>query len=103
MTIGEAWLALALGLRLDGSEAQEATAGWDGGIYRAWSDGQDAAVVLATEWDSPADAGEFAAAMQGWIDAGDDPGRVLEPDGTGVTVVFAADDQTLDRLEAAAA
>jgi hypothetical protein len=103
MTIGEAWLSLALGLRLDGSEVQEATAGWDGGLYRGWSDGRDAAVVLATEWDGAADAEEFAAAMQTWIDAGDDPGRVLEPDGTGVTVVFATDEGTLDRLETAAA
>ena len=103
MTIGEAWLSLALGLRLDGSEAQEATAGWDGGIYRAWSDGRDAAVVLSTEWDSPADAEEFAAAMHEWIDAGDDAGRVLEADGTGVTVGFATDDGVLDRIEAAAA
>jgi hypothetical protein len=103
MTIGEAWLALALGLRLNGSEAQEATAGWDGGIYRAWSDGEDAAVVLSTEWDSAADAGEFAAAMQEWIDAGDDRGRVVEPDGAAVDVLFATDDETLGRLEAVTA
>ena len=103
MTIGEAWLALALGLRLDGSEAQLATAGWDGGVYRAWSDGEDAAVMLSTAWDSAGDAEEFASAMQDWIDAGDDPGRVLEPDGTRVTAVFGADDGTLDRLEAGVA
>ncbi len=103
MTIGEAWLALALGLRLDGSEAEEATTGWDGGIYRAWSDGRDAAIVLSTEWDSVADAQEFAVAMQEWIDLGDDPGRVLEPEGTGVTVVFATDDDMLVGLAAAAA
>ena len=102
MTVGEAWLALALGLRLDGSEARQATAGWDGGIYRAWSDGEGAAVVLSTAWDTHEDAEEFAVAMQEWIDVGDDPGRVLEADGTAVTVVFAADDTTLDRLEAAA-
>jgi hypothetical protein len=102
MTIGEAWLSLALGLRLDGSEAQESTAGWDGGIYRAWSDGRDAAVMLSTVWDSASDAREFAAAMQEWIDAGDDLGRVLEPGGTGVTVLFATDAGTLDRLEGAA-
>jgi hypothetical protein len=103
MTIGEAWLALALGLRLDGSEAQEATAGWDGGIYRAWSDGQDAAVVLSTEWDGASDAEEFAATMQEWIDAGDDAARVLEHAGTSVTVVFASDAATLAALEAAVA
>ena len=103
MAIGEAWLALALGLRLEGSEAQEATAGWDGGVYRAWSDGQDAAVVLSTEWDGASDAAEFAAGMQEWIDAGDDAARVLEPTGTSVTVVFASDSATLTALEAAVA
>ncbi|HJS26166.1 MAG TPA: hypothetical protein VJ913_03460 [Actinomycetota bacterium] len=100
MTIGEAWLALALGLRLDPSVAAEATAGWDGGVYRAWSDGEEVALVLSTAWDSVPDAEEFASAMQDWIDAGDDPGRVLEPDGARVTVVFSSDDGTLDRLEA---
>jgi hypothetical protein len=103
MTIGEAWLALALGLRIDASEAEQATAGWDGGIYRGWSDGEDAAVVLSTAWDGEGDAEEFAAAMQRWIGAGDDPGRVLEPDGTSVTVLFATDEGTLDRLEGATA
>jgi hypothetical protein len=99
MTIGEAWLSLALGLRLDASDAQEATAGWDGGIYRAWSDGDDVAVVLSTVWDSEADAEEFASAMQDWIDAGDEPGVVLEPDDTAVTVLFATAATTLDTLE----
>ncbi len=103
MTIGEAWLSLALGLRLEPSEAQDATAGWDGGIYRAWSADDAADVVLATEWDSEADAQEFASAMRDWIDAGDDPGRVLEPEGTRVTVVFAPDADALDLLASAAA
>lgn len=103
MTIGEAWLSLALDLRLDGSEAREATAGWDGGVYRAWSDGRDAAVLLSTEWDSEADAQEFAAAMQQWIFAGEDGGTVLEPDGTSVDVLFATDAVALRRLETATA
>jgi hypothetical protein len=33
--IGEEWLSLALALRLSGSEAASAAAGWDGGISRA--------------------------------------------------------------------
>jgi hypothetical protein len=103
MTIGEAWLSMALGLRLDGSQAEEATAGWDGGIYRAWSDGGDAAVVLSTEWDSEADAQEFAAAMRQWIFDGEDLGRVLEPDDTAVDVVFSTDAGALRRLETAVA
>jgi hypothetical protein len=94
---------MALGLRLDGSQAEEATAGWDGGIYRAWSDGGDAAVVLSTEWDSEADAQEFAAAMRQWIFDGEDLGRVLEPDDTAVDVVFSTDAGALRRLETAVA
>jgi hypothetical protein len=103
MTIGEAWLSLALGLRIDAVSAQQATAGWDGGIYRAWSDGEDAAVVLSTAWDSEGDAEEFAAAMAEWLEAGADPGRVLERDGTSVTVLFTTDEDMLERLEAAVA
>ena len=71
MAIGEAWLQTALGLRLDGSEASAAAAGWDGGTYRAWSDGTDTAVELSTVWDTSRDAEEFAASMSEWIDQGD--------------------------------
>ena len=39
MTVGEAWLQLMLALRLDAGDAERAAAGWDGGIYRAWTDG----------------------------------------------------------------
>jgi len=60
--VGEAWLSLALDLRLDDSTATNAAAGWDGGLYRAWTDGGDVAVVLSTVWDSPDDAEAFAEA-----------------------------------------
>jgi hypothetical protein len=103
MAIGEAWLQIALGLRLDGSDAGSATAGWDGGTYRAWSDGSETAVVLSTAWDSPNDAREFAAAMTDWIDQGDEHATVLESDGTVVTTLFATDAATLETLHAAAA
>jgi hypothetical protein len=103
MAIGEAWLQIALGLRLDGSDAGSAAAGWDGGTYRAWSDGTETAVVLSTTWDSPDDAREFATAMRDWIDQGDDHATVLAPDGTSVTALFASDEATLDMLEKAAA
>jgi len=102
MSIGEAWLALALGLRIEGAEVKEATAGWDGGTYRAWSDGQHVAVVLSTRWDSEADATEFADAMNAWLDQGEDLGVVVGPDGTSVQVLFAADETTLRELQAAA-
>jgi len=101
--VGEAWLVLMLRLRLDGSDPSEASAGWDGGLYRAWSDGDDVAVVLATEWDSEGDAQEFADAMGRWIAAGDDLGVVLPVDRTSVRVVFASDAATLASLGAGAA
>ena len=39
MTVGEAWLQTMLRLRLDTTTADDAAAGWDGGTYRAWTDG----------------------------------------------------------------
>ena len=103
MTIGEEWLQIAFGLRLDASQAAQASAGWDGGTYRAFTDGEDAAVVLTTVWDSEDDASEFATAMISWLDAGEDVGVVVGPDGTSVQVLFASDKATLGTLEAAAA
>jgi len=101
--VGEIWLDVALGLRLDGLDASEASAGWDGGIYRAWSDGDRVAIVLATAWDSERDAEEFAAGMQRWVTAGETPGEVLTPGGTSVRVLFATDAETLGALESATA
>jgi hypothetical protein len=98
MSIGEAWLQIALGLRLDGSEAGTAAAGWDGGTYRAWSNGTDTAVELSTVWDTAHEAEEFAVAMTEWIGQGDGAAQVLEPDGNAVTVLFGSDAATLDEL-----
>jgi hypothetical protein len=98
MSIGEAWLQIALGLRLDGSQAGAAAAGWDGGTYRAWSNGSDTAVELSTVWDTARDTEEFAASMTEWIDQGNGVAQVLEPDGEAVTVLFASDPATLDVL-----
>ncbi|HET8525039.1 MAG TPA: hypothetical protein VFM81_00205 [Actinomycetota bacterium] len=103
MTIGEEWLKIALGLRLDASQAAAAAAGWDGGTYRAWSNGDASAVVLSTVWDTADDAGEFADAMSAWIADGDGSATALEPQDTRVTVLFASDDATLQTLRAAAA
>jgi hypothetical protein len=100
--VGEIWLDVALGLRLDGLDASEASAGWDGGIYRAWSDGDRVAIALATMWDSERDAEEFAAGMQRWITAGETPAEVLTPEGTSVRVLFATDAGTLADLRSAA-
>ena len=90
MTIGEEWLRAMLALRLPEHEADAAAAGWDGGGYRAFSDGDHVVVVLRTAWDSDADASAFAAALQGWSSAtGDVGGHVgMDVAGTSVTAVF---------------
>jgi hypothetical protein len=88
MQVGEEWLRAMLGLRLDATEADDAAAGWGGGLYRAWSDGGDTVVVLRTTWDTDPDATAFAAAMRNW--AGDRTEvAVGEPAGPTVDVVFA--------------
>ena len=103
MTIGEEWLQIALGLRLDASQADAAAAGWDGATYRAWTNGDSSAVLLSTVWDTAGDATEFADAMNAWIAEGDGSATVLEPQGTRVRVLFASDDATLQALRSATA
>ncbi|HET6712588.1 MAG TPA: hypothetical protein VFI59_02625 [Actinomycetota bacterium] len=89
MQVGEAWLAAMLGLRLESATADAAAAGWDGGLYRAFTDGDDAAVVLATAWDSRADADAFEQAAREWFAADDAPGIVGRPSATRVTMAIA--------------
>jgi len=104
MGVGEAFLSIMLGLRLPPVTAEAAAAGWDGGTYRAWSDGEHVALVLSTVWDAPRDAAEFASATQQWL--GSREGRsasVLPVEGQGVTVLFASDAASLASLQAAAA
>ncbi len=100
MTVGEAWLRLMLELRLDAGEADPAAAGWDGGLYRAWTDGSRTAVVLRTVWDTPEDAQQFADAMRAWTGENVDA-FVLPADGVHVDVGFASDASTLSALRAA--
>jgi len=102
MQVGEEWLDAMLRLRLDGTIADDGTAGWDGGVYRAWSDGTDVAVVMDTAWDSAEDANAFAAAMQAWNGAGDGPSSV-RTDGTHVTLSFSTDPGVQQRLDGALA
>jgi hypothetical protein len=99
MTVGEVWLQLMLQLRLDSGEASRAATGWDGSIYRAWSDGSHTAVVLRTVWDTPDDAQEFADTMRQWI--GNGTAFVHDPVGAGVDVGFASDGVTLGELQGA--
>jgi hypothetical protein len=101
--VGEGWLATMLGLRLDRDIADEAAAGWDGGIYRSWSEGSEVAVLMRTAWDSTDDADAFAAAMTDWIDAGDETAEVRTRSDAGVDVLFASDPDALDALRSAAA
>jgi hypothetical protein len=100
--VGEAFLDLMLGLRLDSTRSDAAAAGWDGGIYRAWSNGGRVAVAMQTAWDTAGDANAFAIAMTDWIDAGDQQAVVLPADGANVEVLFASDAPTLATLQSAA-
>ena len=99
MTVGEAWLQTMLRLRLDREMADAAAAGWDGGTYRAWTDGDAVAVAMATVWDSDADARAFADAAQSWIDEGDTPGFVTRGAKRTVQLGWATDGATLQRLQ----
>jgi hypothetical protein len=104
MGVGEAFLSIMLGLRLPRSTGDAAAAGWDGGIYRAWSDGDHVAIVLSTVWDGPRDAAEFASAASQWLRSRE--GRsasVLPVEAQRVRVLFASDPGTLTSLQAAAA
>ena len=79
MQVGEAPLSAMLSLRLDQSSAEAAAAGWDGGIYRAFTDGRDSVVVFDTAWDSTAEADAFAQAIREWFEAEGSAGVVGRP------------------------
>jgi hypothetical protein len=100
--VGEGWLATMLALRMDRDRADEAAAGWDGGIYRAWADGSRVAVVISTAWDSTDDAADFVSTMTDWISSGDEIGEVRQLDGDRVDVLFASDPDVLTALRSAA-
>jgi hypothetical protein len=99
MVAGEVWLKALLNTRLDEPTAERAAAGWDGGIYRAWSDGKDVAVILRTVWDTPQDASEFASVLRRWV--GDGLGIVLKPEGKTVNAGFASSDRVMPPLASA--
>jgi hypothetical protein len=101
MVVGEVWLKALLDLRLDEPTAASAAAGWGGGIYRAWSDGKDVAVIMSTVWDTPADAKEFSDALGQWESRGSGQGLVLEADGTRVNAGFATSKAEMGALSAA--
>jgi hypothetical protein len=96
MQVGEAWLNEMLALRLDSTTANDAAAGWNGGVYRAFSDGRDVVVAMDTAWDATSDAEVFAAALLEW--GGRDV--VVRQEASNVTAVFGSLDTR--SLEAAA-
>jgi len=102
MQVGEEWLRAMLRLRLDSGVADAAAAGWDGGVYRAWSDGDRVGGVLRTVWDTPEDARAFVDALDGWLAAGDTLGAA-DQRGSTVDFRFANDPELLDRLAEATA
>jgi hypothetical protein len=101
MQVGEEWLRAMLALRVDQATAGAAAAGWDGGIYRAWANGEQVAVALRTVWDSPTDASQFHDALALWLDQGDEPGDVRLESETRTVALFATDDASLELLSSA--
>jgi hypothetical protein len=101
MVVGEVWLRTLLNLRLEEPAAADAAAGWGGGIYRAWSDGDDVAVILSTVWDTPADAAEFREALSRWIARGSSPALVLDALGTRVLAGFGSSEAVMGAISSA--
>jgi hypothetical protein len=98
--IGEQWLDNLLGLRLDQGVAGPAAAGWNGGLYRAWTDGKGVAVLLRTRWGSEQGATQFARAVEQWLRPGQ--AATVNTTDSRVDVLFASDGATLTQLEKAA-
>ena len=101
MVVGELWLRTLLDLRLDEPVSADAAGGWGGAIYRAWSDGDDVAVILSTVWDTLKDAREFREALSRWVSRGSRPGLVLEADGTRVHAGFGSSEAVMGALSSA--
>ena len=101
MVVGEVWLKALLNLQLEDDAAALAAAGWGGAIYRAWSDGEDVAVILSTAWDTPDDAAEFSRAFQRWASRADVLGIVLDADGTRVHAGFGSSGGVMDAVSSA--
>jgi hypothetical protein len=99
MVVGELWLRLLLDTELAGTQAERAADGWDGGIYRAWTDGDEVAVVLSTAWDSSLEAAQFRDALGRFLRGRDDRVTVAG-EGTTVSVGFGSDPALLPALDA---
>jgi hypothetical protein len=96
--VGEGFLQILLKLRLSDQDAEDAASGWDGGLLRTWANGDRAAVLMRTVWDTEGDAGGFTSAMRDWLDAEQ---AEVRQDGEGVDVLFGSDRASLEALQAA--
>jgi hypothetical protein len=96
--VGEHWLSAALRLRISQEQGIEAAAGWDGGEYRAWTDGPQVAVVLITLWDSLRDAVEFARAAEQWLEPENSYTTDVLAAREAVAMLWAPNEEVLDRL-----
>jgi hypothetical protein len=102
MEVGEEWLDAMIRPStsvVPTTDTHDPAFGWDGGRYRAWSDGTHVAVVLETVWDSVHDARSFAQEAAGWVHGRDD--AEVGASGSHVTMLFASDPGTLRRLRQA--
>ncbi len=95
MDVGEEWLKEMLALRVDLADAQQATDGWGGAQYRAWTDGSHVAVLTVTAWDTPEDADQFLSAAGTWIGDRDDAEAGPTRDPKTAVALFASDPATL--------
>lgn len=98
MIVGELWLRVLLDTKLTQSEATAAAAGWDGGIYRAWTDGEDVAVVLSTSWDTAVEAASFREALVKWTRGRRDRAAIAGK-GSAVLAGFGSSERVMAGLE----
>jgi hypothetical protein len=80
--------------------ATDAAAGWGGDRVIVLDDGTNWATLLATEWDSAADAQEFEASAGPVVDALADPAALLKSGGSDTArwVVVASSDDVLQAV-----
>ncbi|HEV8546731.1 MAG TPA: hypothetical protein VGQ64_10595 [Candidatus Limnocylindrales bacterium] len=100
-TLGEEQLSIWLRQAASGGVGgTAAAAGW-GGDRVILLDGPEKtfAVALSTEWDTKADAAEFAKQAQLVVNGLDHPGGVLSTGGTTVSVVIASTNDLVGRVE----
>ena len=94
-------------LRLGGDDvpADAAAAGWGGGRYELWKDGEAAVAVLRWVWDRPGDAREFEPALRHYADERPEDlaaGDAIEAGRRATTLAIAADPAEAARVARAA-